>query len=392
MIFDAFMDATIDTVKLLPFLFVTYLVMEYLEHRTGSASAALLEKSGKFGPLIGAVVGLFPQCGFSAAAASLFSGGVISLGTLIAAFLSTSDEMLPIFISEAVAPVTIAKILGTKALLGLISGLFIDLIIRQKRMQLSEKHIHDLCEHEHCHCDDDEDDDETDEEDAAEQTANAPEQPEQTERREMAEPSEKTFAEKAHAEDKLAAVSYPVNADSLNDNAEKVQRADDPEGTTRNQAVQTATSQQRSLQKSLDETHHVHHHHRGILWSALWHTLQITIFIFILTFIITVLVEGIGEDAIGSFLSGKPVVGVFLAGMVGLIPNCAASVAITQLYLMGILNAGQMMAGLLVGAGVGLLVLFRTNDHPNENLKILGILYTTGVFWGLMIESMGIVF
>ena len=328
MIFDAFMDATLDTVKLLPFLFVTYLVMEYLEHRTGSASAALLKKSGKFGPLIGAVVGLFPQCGFSAAAASLFSGGVISLGTLIAAFLSTSDEMLPIFISEAVAPATIAKILGTKALLGLISGLFIDLIIRQKRMQLSEKHIHDLCEHEHCHCDDDE---------------------------------------------------------------------DDPEGTTRNQAAQTAASQQRSIQKSLHETHHEHehhhhHHHRGILWSALWHTLQITIFIFILTFIITVLVEGIGEDAIGSFLSGKPVVGVFLAGMVGLIPNCAASVAITQLYLMGILNAGQMMAGLLVGAGVGLLVLFRTNDHPNENLKILGLLYTAGVFWGLIIESMGIVF
>lgn len=331
MIFDAFMDATLDTVKLLPFLFVTYLVMEYLEHRTGSASAALLEKSGKFGPLIGAVVGLFPQCGFSAAAASLFSGGVISLGALLAAFLSTSDEMLPIFISEAVAPATIAKILGTKALLGLISGLFIDLIIRQKRMHLSEKHIHDLCEHEHCHCDED------DETDAAEQ----------------------------------------------------------PENTTKNQAVQVAASQQKSLHESIPETHqehHHHHHHRGIFWSALWHTLQITIFIFILTFIITVLVEGIGEDAIGSFLSGKPVVGVFLAGMVGLIPNCAASVAITQLYLMGILNAGQMMAGLLVGAGVGLLVLFRTNDHPNENLKILGILYTTGVFWGLMIESMGIVF
>ena len=125
---------------------------------------------------------------------------------------------------------------------------------------------------------------------------------------------------------------------------------------------------------------------------ALHHTIQITAFIFFITLIITLLVEGIGAEAIGHFLSGKPIVGVFLAGVVGLIPNCAASVSITQLYLMGILNAGQMMAGLLVGAGVGLLVLFRTNDHPNENLRITIMLYGLGVFWGLVIEYLGIVF
>ena len=119
---------------------------------------------------------------------------------------------------------------------------------------------------------------------------------------------------------------------------------------------------------------------------------MITGFIFFITLIITLLVEGIGAEAIGHFLSGKPIVGVFLAGVVGLIPNCAASVSITQLYLMGILNAGQMMAGLLVGAGVGLLVLFRTNDHPNENLRITIMLYGLGVFWGLVIEYLGIVF
>ena len=130
----------------------------------------------------------------------------------------------------------------------------------------------------------------------------------------------------------------------------------------------------------------------GIAMPALQHTVQITGFIFFITLIITLLVEGIGAEALGHFLSGKPIVGVFLAGVVGLIPNCAASVSITQLYLMGILNAGQMMAGLLVGAGVGLLVLFRTNDHPNENLRITIMLYGLGVFWGLVIEYLGIVF
>ncbi len=288
MILSALQDAVIDTVKLIPFLFVTYLVMEYIEHKAEGKSASLLEKSGKFGPVIGALIGVVPQCGFSAAAASLFSGGVITLGTLIAVFLSTSDEMLPIFISEAVAPLTIIKILGTKILLGLISGFFVDYVIRhEKHTHDADKHIHDLCEREHCACEENED---------------------------------------------------------------------------------------------------------GILMPAFRHTVQITAFIFVITFLITVLIEGIGEEAIGSFLANKPVVGVFLTGIVGLIPNCASSVTITELYLLGILNAGQMMSGLLVGAGVGLLVLFRTNDHPNENLKVLMILYFSGVFWGLLIEQMGIAF
>lgn len=302
MILDALTDAALDTVKLLPFLFVTYLFMEYLEHLSEDKSTAWLKKSGKLGPVIGAVIGILPQCGFSAAAASLFSGGVITLGTLIAVFLSTSDEMLPIFISEAVAPDRIAKILFLKAALGLVTGVLIDLVI--KRFHFSkkhEKHIHDLCEHEHCGCEDDEESD--------------------------AENHHHAHGTGSH-ESKFMHIAKP----------------------------------------------------------ALWHTLQITLFIFLITLVITLLVEGIGEEAIGNFLTGKPVVGVFLSGLIGLIPNCAASVALTELYLLGMLTTGQMMAGLLVGAGVGLLVLFRTNDHPNENLGILALLYICGVAWGLILE------
>lgn len=339
MILDALLDAVLDTAKLIPFLFITYMGMEYLEHKAEKHTTGMLEKAGHFGPLIGAAVGILPQCGFSAAASSLFAGGVISVGTLIAVFLSTSDEMLPIFISEGVHPATMLRILATKAILGLISGFLLDVFMRHGRhTKAPEKHIHDLCVHEHCDCNEEEEE-------------------------------EELHTEVAH--------THEANADD--------------------HAHRHVAEEHHSHEHASVHAHAGHHHHHqngfmGIAMPALHHTIQITGFIFFITLIITLLVEGIGAEAIGHFLSGKPIVGVFLAGVVGLIPNCAASVSITQLYLMGILNAGQMMAGLLVGAGVGLLVLFRTNDHPNENLRITIMLYGLGVFWGLVIEYLGIVF
>ena len=340
MILDALLDAVLDTAKLIPFLFITYMGMEYLEHKAEKHTTGMLEKAGHFGPLIGAAVGILPQCGFSAAASSLFAGGVISVGTLIAVFLSTSDEMLPIFISEVVHPATMLRILATKAILGLISGFLLDVFMRHGRhTKAPEKHIHDLCVHEHCDCNEEEEEEALHTEAAHTHEANADDH------------AHRHVAEEHHSHEHAAAHAHAG--------------------------------------------HHHHHHQKGfmgIAMPALHHTVQITGFIFFITLIITLLVEGIGAEALGHFLSGKPIVGVFLAGVVGLIPNCAASVSITQLYLMGILNAGQMMAGLLVGAGVGLLVLFRTNDHPNENLRITIMLYGLGVFWGLVIEYLGIVF
>lgn len=298
MLLDVLLDTVIDSLKLIPFLFFTYVVMEYLEHKTGKKSQKVMQKSGKFAPLIGGTAGAFPQCGFSAAAASLFAGGVISVGTLLAIFLSTSDEMLPIFISESVDPGTIFRILGAKILLGAVSGFVIDIFwkfgtkkSREKEERLHQhkehwdKDIHDLCEHEHCHCEE------------------------------------------------------------------------------------------------------------GSIWkSAFLHTIQIAVFIFLISFVIGLAVEIVGQDQIGALVSSRPIAGVFLAALVGLIPNCASSVVITQLYLAGLLGSGQMMAGLLVGAGVGILVLCRTNKNAKENLGIIGILYGLGVFWGILIELSGISF
>lgn len=287
-IIDALKDTIKDTATLLPFLFVTYLAMEWIEGRTEEQSVRLLSKVGRASHLLGAAIGLIPQCGFSAAAASLYSGGVITAGTLLAVFLSTSDEMLPIFISSSVGAASIARILFFKFVIAFISGMAIDAVLRAiGKSRREEKHIHDLCEQDQCGCEDEE---------------------------------------------------------------------------------------------------------GGIVRSALVHTAKITFFIFIVSLAISLLVGFAGKDAVASLMSGVPALGSFICGLVGLIPNCAASVVIAELYLENMLSAGQMMSGLLVGAGVGILVLARTNRRPRENVMLIAMLYLCGVVWGLLIDAAGVTF
>lgn len=286
LIIDIFVDAVFDTIKLIPFLFLTYLVMEWLEHKTGSRTQATIRKAGKAGPLFGGMIGVFPQCGFSAAASNLFAGGLITAGTLAAVFLSTSDEMLPIFISEAVSPATIVKILVTKMVLAIISGFVLDFLYHKLiRKEIRYKNIHTMCESEHCKCEE------------------------------------------------------------------------------------------------------------GILVSTIRHTLHITLFIFLITLALNLVIEGVGEEQLASLVQNVPVVGELVAGLVGLIPNCAASVVITELYVQGVIGSGPMMAGLLSSAGVGLLILFRINKkHPKQNLGILAYVYVVAVAWGILIDLLGIRF
>ena len=274
-----------DSVKLLPFLFLTYLFMELLEHTTGGKVQNKIKNAGKVGPLWGGLLGIMPQCGFSAAASSLYAGRVITVGTLLAVFLSTSDEMLPIFISEAVAPATIFKILGAKVCIAIISGFLAEMVyVNVFKKKEKDMDIHVVCEEEHCSCED------------------------------------------------------------------------------------------------------------GVLKSALKHTLKIFVYILLITFILTLVIEMIGEDHLAVVFQNIPVVGEMIAALVGLIPNCASSVVITELYLSGIIGAGAMMSGLLVNAGVGLLVLFRLNRNWKQNSGIMAALYGFGVVWGVIIELLGIVF
>lgn len=301
-----------DTLYLIPFLFVTYLAMEWLEHKAGDKAEEAVRRAGAAGPVVGALVGIVPQCGFSAAAATLWAGRVITLGTLFAVFLSTSDEMLPIFLAEQVAPMTILKIMGVKLMIGMIMGFVVDAAIRLARRDREKLRIHELCERDRCHC----------------------------------------------------------NGDC------------------------EACEQQPELVYDFEHDEEHEHHHEGgsILRSALKHTVQVTVFIFIITLVLDGALELVGEDALAAFLGSNPVLSVLGSALVGLIPNCAASVVIAQLYVEGALGAGAMMAGLLVSAGVGLLVLFRTNRGLRQNLIVLAGLWATGVFWGLIISAFGIAF
>lgn len=281
-------DTLLDGIKLLPFLFITYLLMEYIEHKTSKKAKETIKKSGKFGPIIGSVLGIFPQCGFSVSATNLYAGRVITLGTLIAVYLSTSDEMLPILISEAVPIVVILKILAIKLIIGMIFGLIIDLGIRLKNKSknkdmMEDDKIIDLCEKQHCHCE------------------------------------------------------------------------------------------------------------KGIFKSAIYHTISIFIFIIAVTFVINTVIHFIGEDVISNWLLNKPILGPIIASLVGLIPNCASSVILTQMYLQNVISAATMISGLLVGAGVGLAVLFKTNKGIKENVKIVVLLYGIGVLSGIILEIVGLI-
>ena len=279
---DILLDAVIDSVKLVPFLFITYLIMEAIEHKTKDKTKKAIKKSGKYGPLLGSILGIFPQCGFSVSATNLYAARVITLGTLIAVYLSTSDEMLPIFLSESVPIITILAILGIKLVVGMIEGFVIDLVIRLKHKDKEEEKIMDLCEKKHCHCE------------------------------------------------------------------------------------------------------------HGIIKSALKHTLNIFVFILLITIVINFAIYLIGEEHISGFLRNQPILGPIIAGMIGLIPNCASSVILTQMYLENVISVATMISGLLVGAGVGLAVLFKMNKGIKENIRILAILYSIGVIVGVIMELIGI--
>ena len=281
---DVLQDAFFDTLYLVPFLFVTYLFMEWLEHRTGDAAQRAIQKAGKAGPLIGAFLGAVPQCGFSAATSTLYAARVVSLGTLLAVFLSTSDEMLPIFIAEQVPAGVLFGVIGIKIVIGVIAGFSADAFLRAIHRNHVNPHIHELCEDAGCECG---------------------------------------------------------------------------------------------------------HEDRSIFRSAVRHTVQVTLFVFLVSLALDAVLELVGEEALAAFLGSNSVLSVVGAAVVGLVPNCAASVAIAQLYVEGALGFGAMLAGLLSAAGVGMLVLLRTNRRPKENALIVLVLVGISALCGLAFQLSG---
>lgn len=360
LLIDILLDAGKDTLSLVPFLLVTYLALETLEHVAGDRVNGAIKRAGAAGPVVGSLLGMVPQCGFSAMAATLYAGRVVTLGTLVAVFLSTSDEMLPLLLAEQVPVQTMAMLLASKALIALVTGFIVDAAIRGLRRNVrahaairrtvlgtaanpahvncahddhtggdiidevaeagvSADHIHELCERDHCGCDEDEDE-----------------------------------HDHGHGHD--------------------------------------------HGHEGEHEHHHGHghsHSHEGasllaIIRSAISHTVQVSVFIFLVTLILVAVLETFGESAIEQFLRGNETLAVLGSALVGLIPNCSASVVITQLYLEGVLQLAPMLAGTLISAGVGYLVLFRTNRSARENAVFLVMMYVIGAGWGLILSAFGL--
>lgn len=275
---EVILHGLLDTLKILPFLLVTYLIMEFIEHKASAKSRAFMERSGALGPLVGGLIGAVPQCGFSAAASNFYTGRVITLGMLISIFLSTSDEMLPIMISGKVSVLGILAILGYKALVGIIVGFTVDFTLRLLNRKKEPINIDRICEEDSCHCE------------------------------------------------------------------------------------------------------------RGIIFSAIHHTLSVGSFVLIITLAINLLVFFAGSENISEIMYGKPFISHLISSVIGLIPNCAVSVALTDFCLEGFITAGTMLSGLFSGAGVGLLILFRVNKRIKENLAIAGILIASGTLFGLIAD------
>lgn len=360
LLIDILLDAGKDTLSLVPFLLVTYLALETLEHVAGDSVNGAIKRAGAAGPVVGSLLGMVPQCGFSAMAATLYAGRVVTLGTLVAVFLSTSDEMLPLLLAEQVPVQTMAMLLASKALIALVTGFIVDAAIRGLRRNarahaairrtvlgtaanpahvncahddhtggdiidevaeagVSADHIHELCERDHCGCDEDEDE-----------------------------------HEHGHGHDHGHEDEHEHH-----------------------------------------DGHGHSHSHEGapplsIIRSAISHTVQVSVFIFLVTLILVAVLETFGESAIEQFLRGNETLAVLGSALVGLIPNCSASVVITQLYLEGVLQLAPMLAGTLISAGVGYLVLFRTNRSARENVLFLIMMYVIGAGWGLILSAVGL--
>lgn len=282
---DSLLDSLKDTALMIPFLFGVYILIEYMEHASSDKIEKAFKKLGPFGPVGGAVIGTIPQCGVSAAAANLYTGRVISLGTIIAVFLATSDEAIPMIIANPSKISVLWKLIVFKIVIAVLAGIIVDIIckIYYKNKSIdNDNHFHELCEN--CGC----------------------------------------------------------------------------------------------------EEH-------GILYSALMHTINITIFVFVITLLLNLAIVLVGENTIAKFMMSDNFFQPFVSALVGFIPNCASSVIITQLYLEdGILSFGSAIAGLCTSAGLGLLVLFKTNKkHMKKNFLICGILYITAVLSGVIINALG---
>ena len=282
-------ETALDYLRLLPFLFLACLLGEWLS-RSSARARAVLARGGRLGPLLGALLGVIPQCGLSAAAARLYAARLLSLGTLLAVFLSTSDEMLPILLAGGISPLTVLSLVGVKLLFAAAVGFFVDAVFRRS----------------------------------------APSDPE--------------------------ALSFD-------------------DGTPCPCGCCTPSGKSGWV---------------SLLFGVVRHTLSISLYLFLTMLAFALAVSVLGEERFAALLSSAGVLGVLLSALAGLIPNCAVSVVLSELWMVGAISTGALLAGLAVGAGVGLLILFRINRPLRDTLRILALLLVFGASLGILFDLTGL--
>lgn len=277
MIGDILADTSIDSLKMLPYLFLAFVLIEALERYSGAFTEKILRKVGKAGPVAGALLGCIPQCGFSVMAANLYAGGVISVGTLLSVFIATSDEAILIMLGTPGAAAAIGPLVAAKMVIAVFFGYLVDLLLKDK-------------------------------------------------------------------------ISVPREGE-------------------------------RQCRERED-----HDEEKGMIWSALDHTARIFVYLFVFTGVVNLCVEAFGISRLSEFLLGDTIFQPVIAATIGLIPNCAASVILTQLYIGGVVSFPSVIAGLCTGAGVGLIVLCKVNQDRRESARVIGILFVIAVTSGIFLQ------
>ena len=383
---DCLLDAALDTLRLVPFLLVTYFALVALEYKAGAKTREVVARASASGPAIGAMFGAVPQCGFSAAAAMLYAGRVITLGTLFAVFLSTSDEMLPLMIAQQADPGLMVQLVLLKVALGMVTGFLVDLAIRVLGIKVqgmgaefvgsNEPEIFQL--------------------DSGSIIAIYPDGSATLD----GDPFDlEALLAQANEEEGLSLEKIEEGAKGQLEGETNVGKAAAESMGTSNSDDSDSSGRPVSSPAPVFMGScgpgcacGADMGWSGVVRETLVRSAEVTFFVLLVTLVLNLILGFAGEDALADAISAVPGLSIFVSALVGLIPNCAASVAITQLYLAGVLSMGATMAGLLVSAGIGLLVLFSTNRSTKQNLAILAVLYVIGVAWGFVIDLLGIAF
>lgn len=369
---DIILETLIDSVKMLPFLFVAYLIIEYVEHRSSSVITRILTRSGKTGPIGGALLGCFPQCGFSVMAANLYADRLIPIGTFLAVLISTSDEAIPVLLANPGSFMSLWKIILTKVLIAVALGVAVNLFFSRRFREKNSGHsaaahaAAGQAKHTNVH-----------------RKASAHLQKEACAH---SSAKEQLYNEAQHASESgmhAAHHNYGTCACSGHDHCVDAEHS-----------AQEGRAQTDGHEHSEPRDVHcgcAHHRHKGgIFRGALQHTLNIFVFILLVTLLMNIVMAWLGEERLSMVLMSDSVFQPAIAGIIGLIPNCAASVVLTELYLAGSISFGAIIAGLTTSVGVGFVVLFKTNRDIKENLGIMATVYLAGVLIGTILQVLGV--